>query len=724
MDDRTMKQKECLFLASWLVLVSITLFSFATITIRELNNTGHVLSHPSICIASTLPGSSDPTGDEWPTFHGELNRTGVAKTTPANGTGPSWNYTTNGIITYSSPAVADGRVFVGSLDKNVYCINATTGIKIWNRTTTNLVYSSPAVAGGRVYVGSYDNNMYCLNETSGAVFWTVTQGGGLSSPAVAGGRLYVGKSFNINCLNATSGVLMWSNTTSNYVAYSSPAVAGGRVYVGSEDHVVYCLDAIKGTKLWTYPTGGSVDSSPAIAGGFVYIGSGDGKVYRLNATTGSLNWSFPTGSAVTSSPAVAGGRVFVGSYNHKVLCLNSTTGTSIWNYTTGNYVISSPAIAGGRVYIGGWDNSLYCLDAATGVKSWSYSIGSQVDSSPAIAKGHVYIGSYDHKIYSFPMVLIPSAPFNLQASGGVGQIMLSWQAPVSSGGTAITGYKIYVGTTPGGESLLDTIGNVLAYTASGLSNGLTYYFRVAAVNGNGEGASSIEVIATPLTVPSVPLSVTATPGAGFVLVNWTTPASNGGLPVTNYTVFRGITSGSEAFLLTLNNITTFQDAAPVFGQVNYYKISAVNAAGEGPLSAEASAMPISTVPGAPAIISVTPGNTQVVLSWAAPASNGGSAITNYKIYRGMSSGGETLVATVDNVNTWTDTGLVNGKVYYYKISAVNGNGEGAVSTEATAKTSQGSTSTPSTPGYMPGLIIGLLGFIVATVIYKQKKGQE
>ena len=100
-----------------------------------------------------------------------------------------------------------------------------------------------------------------------------------------------------------------------------------------------------------------------------------------------------------------------------------------------------------------------------------------------------------------------------------------------------------------------------------------------------------------------------------------------------------------------------------------------------------------TVAGAP-VLSATAGNASVSLSWRAP-SDGGSAITNYKLYRGTASGGETLFVTLANVASYTDTGLTNGTTYYYKVTAVNGVGESAASNEAPA-TPQASTA-PSAP---------------------------
>ena len=68
----------------------------------------------------------------------------------------------------SSPAVANGVVYVGSDDDNVYALNASTGALLWSYTTGNDVYSSPAVANGVVYVGSDDGNVYALNANTGA----------------------------------------------------------------------------------------------------------------------------------------------------------------------------------------------------------------------------------------------------------------------------------------------------------------------------------------------------------------------------------------------------------------------------------------------------------------------------------------------------------------------------------------------------------------------------
>jgi len=82
-----------------------------------------------------------------------------------------WSYKTGGSMV-SSPAVANGVVYVGSLDNNVYALNASTGALLWSYATGDLVSSSPAVANGVVYVGSWDFNVYALNASTGALLWS------------------------------------------------------------------------------------------------------------------------------------------------------------------------------------------------------------------------------------------------------------------------------------------------------------------------------------------------------------------------------------------------------------------------------------------------------------------------------------------------------------------------------------------------------------------------
>jgi len=341
--------------------------------------------------------------DEWPMFRHDLNHTGYS-TSPAPDTNNTiWIYETESSFE-SSPAVVNGKVYVGSLDSNVYCLDAETGTYIWNYTTGFCIYfSSPTVIDGKVYIGSGDGNVYCLDADTGTYIWSYKTDDVIwSSPAIADNKVYIGSNDNnVYCLDADTGTYIWSYTTGDNIQ-SSPAIVNGKVYIGSNDNNVYCLDAETGTNIWNYTTGALIQSSPAVVNGKVYIGSRDGNVYCLDAGAGTYIWSHKPGGQIDSSPAVFNGKVYFGSWNGNLYCLDADTGWYIWNYSVGSTIrFSSPAIADNKVYIGSYENIVYCLNADKGKHIWSYTTGGYVWSSPTITDDRVFITSYDGNIYAF-----------------------------------------------------------------------------------------------------------------------------------------------------------------------------------------------------------------------------------------------------------------------------------------------------------------------------------
>jgi len=111
----------------------------------------------------------------------------------------------------------------------------------------------------------------------------------------------------------------------------------------------------------------------------------------------------------------------------------------------------------------------------------------------------------------------PSAPSSLAASTGDKRVVLTWQAPASNGGSAVSSYKVYRGSTSGGEVLLTTLGNVLTYTDTAVANGQTYYYQVTATNGFGESPRSNEISAIP-NPPASPADNTLLIAGGGVVV--------------------------------------------------------------------------------------------------------------------------------------------------------------------------------------------------------------
>jgi len=299
------------------------------------------------------------------------------------------------------PSVAKGVVYVGSIDHNVYALDAATGTKLWNFTTGDEVDSAPAVVNGVVYVGSLDSNVYALDAATGAELWRFATGlGGFSSATVANGVVYIGSSdSSLYALDAKTGTKIWSFATGSAVQ-STPALANGVVYVGSNDTTFYAVDAATGTKLWSFSVFLQIDKSPAVLNGVVYFSSGD-TLYALDAVIGAELWTFRTKAGNgAGSPSVAHGVVFVSSSDHHLYALDAVTGTERWSFPRGDEV-NSVAIANGVIYLA--PNEIFAVNANTGSPLWTSSVGLSQKAAPVVANGFVYVSAVDGHVYAFEL---------------------------------------------------------------------------------------------------------------------------------------------------------------------------------------------------------------------------------------------------------------------------------------------------------------------------------
>lgn len=290
----------------------------------------------------------------------------------------------------------------------------------------------------------------------------------------------------------------------------------------------------------------------------------------------------------------------------------------------------------------------------------------------------------------------PAPPRSLTAAGSAGRVDLSWSEPLS--GTP-TGYVIYRGSAAGEQALFATIGANTTFTDFAVTNGTTYAYNVTAWSANGPSSTSNDATATPSSTSSAPV-LGALPGLGQISLSWTAPATSGGSVVTSYNVYRGASPGTETWLATMGGNLSFVDADLPDGATRYYRVAGVNAAGVGTWSNEVSATTLGA-PGAPLALIATGGSNQISLSWSAPLTNGGSPVTGYKIHRGTTSGGETLLATIGTNTSFVDAGLAANATRYYQVTAITAVGEGAASNEASATTHG--------PPWAPTLVIAVTG---------------
>jgi outer membrane protein assembly factor BamB len=382
-------------------------------------------------IVAAAPLSAAAASDSWTMFRGNLSRTGSAGPGPvrANVLWSIGDPAPGAIDFASSPAIAGGRVYVGSAEARVfdttgivYCLDAASGDRIWQFQTEKQGFSSPAVAGGKIYVGEGLHTdtgckIYCVDTAGRKVWATPTRSHTESSPAVVDGKVYAGAGEDgIYCLDAATGKPIWHRGGMHIDV--SPAVVDGRVYVGTGYGrlAAMALDAATGKTVWEAPSDLPVWGPPAVVGGRAYfgIGNGDfvksadqprGAVWCLDAVTGKPVWRADCPDAVLSAIALLGSRVYAGCRDGKVYAFDAASGSPAWTAVAGGPVVASPATDGKLLYAAGGDGRIVALDPEKGTERWSLELAPlvgpdlKVYSSPAIAGGRLYVGTSGGKFF-------------------------------------------------------------------------------------------------------------------------------------------------------------------------------------------------------------------------------------------------------------------------------------------------------------------------------------
>ena len=285
----------------------------------------------------------------------------------------------------------------------------------------------------------------------------------------------------------------------------------------------------------------------------------------------------------------------------------------------------------------------------------------------------------------------PGAPTGLTGTPGNGTATLSWSAPSSDDGS-IDWYVIQAGTS---DDILEMVGGHTA-TLTGLTNGITYTFRVHAQYATGEDGPAATVQVTPVlrgfgsatgTAPGAPTRLKTDSGDGVIVLEWSPPASAGSSPVTGYRVYMGFSPSFTAAREFTVTGTSFRLNDAVNGSGYFIKVTAVNAAGEGPATSAPMVIPDPHYTHTPTGLTARAGHGKVTLSWSPPA---GGLIDGdgYRIYLSTSPGHEgttPYVARLIEGTSYTIAPLRDGVRYYFRVALLDHfNGPSAQSAEVSA----------------------------------------
>ncbi|MFW6437530.1 MAG: PQQ-binding-like beta-propeller repeat protein [Armatimonadota bacterium] len=277
----------------------------------------------------------------------------------------------------ATPAVDDSAVYTPVGD-TIYATDRTTGMLLWEQTAGDDVLSSPAIADGTLYVGTRDNSLLAINTQNGSIQWRFRTAGAIDTPPViAYGTIYFGSDGNrLTALDLETQDVIWQfeargDIKAPPLVYRDVVVVGttdGRIYslndegqplwsqsidpdtffaspVGERTKVVYASgreliarDIYSGRLVWARPfrAGGLIVGSPAVLGREIYVGTRDGAVYGIDANRGRAIWKWPGDGAVepiSSSLVIVDGKIVFRAGQRDIYAISLDGRDLLWQYT-------------------------------------------------------------------------------------------------------------------------------------------------------------------------------------------------------------------------------------------------------------------------------------------------------------------------------------------------------------------------------------------------------
>jgi len=386
--------------------------------------------------------------ESWPTFQGNPQRTGVVHGEIPDNVKVRWK---SEIIVSGGPVISYGRVYVGSLEGKLYCLDADAGEVIWTYEDTELepdtsgrngIFCTPAVWDKKVYFCStnpknlFSNRIYCISAVDGTLLWRYkaedTQW--FASLVVVEGKLYLSFRYweekeltwerKLICLNAEKGDILWDYKEDGMTVAAAAAVHENYLYYGTSLQDLICLNKDTGEKIWDFEDQNEefdrIDKfGPVISNQKVIFLFHDSFadphvaiVYCLDVNNGSLVWKKRYEEddlfLKVSSLCIENNNLFYlpvqideGTFTSAVsylYCLNSNTGEEIWRIKMPEkgWMIETPPIVNENKVVFGVNSfshggRIYCLSKEDGSILWKFDIDKELLMH--------FIAYYNERIY-------------------------------------------------------------------------------------------------------------------------------------------------------------------------------------------------------------------------------------------------------------------------------------------------------------------------------------
>lgn len=283
-------------------------------------------------------------------------------------------------------AVAGDTLYAATGRADIVALDAATGEERWRQKLPAPARSAPTVADGRIYVSTLDDTLVAVKQADGAKLWTHqapppdTATLGLPAPLATDGLVVAGfSSGELRALRGAAGTNAWGDNLAAARGKVSladiasirgmPASVEGRVYAGGLGRLLVGIDLRSGRRLWEREA--SVGEMPWIAGGWLFIVTVDGTVAALDRSDGRVAWSTrlerwedaekQRDLIVWTGPVLAGGKLYLASSTGVLAALDPVNGAVLGRIALSAGAAVAPVPAMGALFVVTADGNLTCL---------------------------------------------------------------------------------------------------------------------------------------------------------------------------------------------------------------------------------------------------------------------------------------------------------------------------------------------------------------------------
>jgi len=303
----------------------------------------------------------------------------------------------------SGPVVADGTVYAGTTDGQLFALDARAGVQRWQFQTDNDIVATPVVAGETLYAVSKDAHVYAIDRNDGTKRWASDTGSGIyAPPIITKDRVVVtSRSGVVAAIHTGTGEELWNVETTPGIRIPATQFGRRRLLVGDDNGVLHVLTKDGSERATIDVSGYGRIRTPIIApanSSMVLVGDTLVDIQRETVVD-----TFDRG--VRSVPAVAAGTAYYVT-GDEVRGIETYSGEQTVSYSfdggTGRLgTETTPSVADGTVYTGLGDGTIVALNAETGREKWRQGVDSTVVGSPAVLDGHLFAATSDGTLYAF-----------------------------------------------------------------------------------------------------------------------------------------------------------------------------------------------------------------------------------------------------------------------------------------------------------------------------------